>query len=291
MTIENLTCSALSAVDEPLPGTAAHVKGWLCVEHPGAWGRDVLDDAVLGRNLSIELARRTAAADVRLMLIRRVGRTVPITHRTVLLANSRPSQSWCERMTITSLDQLLEIDLGRLGGPAPGIGAAVEAPPVLVCVHGKRDQCCARLGRPIAAALAQRFPAAVWECSHTGGHRFAPSMILLPSGYTYGRLDIERSGDVVKAAHGGEVSIDGLRGRSCYSAVGQAAEVAVRQTVLAGADDLTVIESSADPVVVHRDGRRWAVKVTTEPLAPRPASCGAVLKPGEAVVVESVREL
>ena len=290
MTADPTTCSAASAIDEPLPGTAANVPSWLCVEHPGAWGRDVLGDSVLGVELSVELAARTAAAGVRLMLIRRPGRTYLTRPRTVLLANSVPGNTWCEQVAIEELDELLEIDLSRLSGAAPGIGAAVAGPVVLVCAHGKRDQCCALFGRPIAARLAATFPDAVWECSHTGGHRFAPSMIVLPTGYTYGRLDGDRSEAAVAAALAGQVSSDGLRGRSAYGAAAQAAEVAVRQRVDAGVDDLIVVDNEGSPVVVHRDGRRWESTVRVATLPPRPASCGAVAKPVDTVDV-AVREV
>lgn len=286
-----MTCSAESALDEPLPGTAAQVARWLCVEHPGAWGRDVLGDAVLGAELSTELARRTDAAGVRVMLIRKPGRTAAITRRTVLLASSVPGRTWCERIYIDSLDELLAIDLNRMDGPAPGIGTALTEPVILVCAHGKRDQCCARLGRPIAATLGDKFPHAVWECSHTGGHRFAPSMIVLPTGYTYGRLDAERSEAVVAEAMRGVVSVDGLRGRSAYQPGGQAAEVAIRQVVSANATDLEVDETGETPLILHRDGRRWQAILRTWMLPPRPVSCGAAPKPVSAVAVETVVEL
>ncbi|MDJ0401814.1 sucrase ferredoxin, partial [Rhodococcus rhodochrous] len=80
-----------------------------------------------------------------------------------------------------------------VAGPAPGTGAALQDPSALVCAHGKRDRCCAVRGRPIAAALTAAFGQDVWECSHTGGHRVAPSMIMLPTGYTSGRGDEDDS--------------------------------------------------------------------------------------------------
>lgn len=285
-----MPCSA-AAVDVPLAGTATRVDGWLCVEHPGAWGRDVLGDQVLGPRISTELAARTAAARVRPTLIRRPGRTEFTGARTVLLAASRPQGSWCERLLIDDLDQLLDIDLGLLAGPPPGLGEPVADPPVLVCAHGKRDRCCALLGRPIAASLAAAFPGRVWECSHTGGHRFAPAMVLLPAGLTYGRVDADTAVAAVLAADRGAVSLPGLRGRSCYPPVEQVAELAVRERIVASLDDLTV--APADPgtaEVAHRDGRRWVVRTRTVGLAPRQASCGAAAKPVTAVVADTVEE-
>ncbi|MFD6159485.1 sucrase ferredoxin [Nocardia sp. NPDC060256] len=295
-----MLCSA-AATGTPLPGTATEVTGWLCVEHPGAWGRDVIGDEVLGAELTPELAARTAAAHVRPTLIRRPGRNEFTGTRTVLLASSRPEGSWCERLEITDLKQLLDIDLHLVHGPAPGIGVPVHDPLVLVCAHGKRDQCCALLGRPIAAELATKYPGQVWECSHTGGHRFAPALVLLPAGLTYGRLDVAAAEEMVEAARRGQVSLRGLRGRSCYPPLEQLAEVAVREQISAAIDDLTVApdpgSASADPtsagaaLVTHRDGRRWRVTARAIGFPPRQASCNAAAKPVTALAVDTIEQL
>ena len=69
---------------------------------------------------------------------------------------------------------------------------AVDLGPILlVCTHGVHDTCCALRGRPVAAALAARWPGQVWECSHVGGDRFAPNVVVLPDGFYYGNLDPE----------------------------------------------------------------------------------------------------
>ncbi|MFI7669882.1 sucrase ferredoxin [Nocardia sp. NPDC049526] len=295
---EGMLCSAAAAVDVPLPGTATRVTGWLCVEQPGAWGRDVIGDEVLGQEITAELAARTSAAKVRPTLIRRPGRNEFTGVRTVLIASSRPQDIWCERFEITDLKQLLDLDLNLLNGAPPGIGAPVRDPLILVCAHGKRDQCCALFGRPIAANLAADYPDRVWECSHTGGHRFAPAMVLLPSGLTYGRVDTAAAIAAVEAAGRGAVSLDGLRGRSGHHPVEQVAEIAVREQVSARLDDLTAhIENdsattdSVWSVVTHRDGRRWRVTTRTVEFPPRQASCGAAPKPVTAVVVDQIQPL
>ncbi|MFC4602637.1 sucrase ferredoxin [Rhodococcus kronopolitis] len=287
------TCSALSAVDEPLPGTAAQVTGWLCLEHPGAWGRDVFAGEAFDPELSAALQRHTEAAGVRLLLIRRPGRAVAApARRTVLFSRSDPSAAWCERFEVGAPAELLDLDLTPTVAP-PGLGTSVTEPVALVCAHGKRDQCCAVLGRPVAATLADRFGDAVWECSHTGGHRFAPSMILLPSGLTYGRLGAEASVESVLAAREGEVYLPGLRGRSCWSPDGQVAEIAVRERVSASDTDLVVEDvvvdgRAAGALVRHRDGRSWEVETTRVELEARPPSCGALAKSVTAVVAAAV---
>ncbi|WP_063038985.1 sucrase ferredoxin [Nocardia pseudovaccinii] len=295
---EGMLCSAAAAVDVPLPGTATRVTGWLCVEQPGAWGRDVIGDEVLGQEITAELAARAAAAKVRPTLIRRPGRNEFTGVRTVLIASSRPRDSWCERFEITDLKQLLDLDLNLLNGAPPGIGAPVRDPLILVCAHGKRDQCCALFGRPIAANMAADYPDRVWECSHTGGHRFAPAMVLLPSGLTYGRVDTAAAIAAVEAVRRGAVSLDGLRGRSGHHPVEQVAEIAVREQVSARLDDLTAhletdsaATDSVPAVVTHRDGRRWRVTTRTVGFPPRQASCGAAPKPVTAIVADRIQPL
>lgn len=64
---------------------------------------------------------------------------------------------------------------------------------VAICTHGSRDACCATFGAPMYLKMhvaAQSLPnTRVWRCSHLGGHRFAPTMIDLPSGRVYGLVD------------------------------------------------------------------------------------------------------
>lgn len=296
MTIAAPICSALSVPEEPLPGTAAAAPGYVCLEVPSGWGRDVLDGTALGTELAAELSVRADRAGVRILFIRRPGRDVERPARTVLIARTEPGGTWCERLEITEPAELLDVVPRVVAGPAPGLGSAVTDPIVLVCAHGKRDQCCAVQGRPIAAALAEQFGDTVWECSHTGGHRFAPSMILLPTGYTYGRLDAAHSADAVRAAVAGEVYLPGLRGRSTWTAAGQVAEIAVRELDAAGSEvapgiDTVTVDEAAAPIVRHRDGRSWRVDVEEHELPPRPASCGAAPKPVRPVIASKVTAL
>ncbi|MBV6623057.1 MAG: sucrase ferredoxin [Rivularia sp. (in: Bacteria)] len=65
----------------------------------------------------------------------------------------------------------------------------------LICTHGSHDKCCAKYGNPFfrqALATVENLSLShvrVWQSSHFGGHRFAPTMIDLPEARYYGRLD------------------------------------------------------------------------------------------------------
>ena len=62
-----------------------------------------------------------------------------------------------------------------------------RADDVLVCGHGSRDRCCGSRDALALTALAQGHP--VRRTSHLGGHRFAPTALLLPEGTAWGSLD------------------------------------------------------------------------------------------------------
>jgi hypothetical protein len=151
-------------------------------------------------------------------------------------------------------------------------------PRLLVCTNGTRDTCCARLGRPIAAAAEAEHPDLVWEVTHTSGHRFAATTVLLPAGVLHGRvLD---AGPLLAAATLGELLLTGYRGRSTYSSGAQVAENHVRATEnITGLDDLDVVPEIDAWRVRHRDGRSWWVAVKVSESGERPESCGKESKP------------
>ena len=60
---------------------------------------------------------------------------------------------------------------------------------ILVCTHGSRDRCCGKLGGFIYAKAHKLAPDQVWQASHLGGHRFAPTLLVLPQGMMYGRVE------------------------------------------------------------------------------------------------------
>lgn len=86
---------------------------------------------------------------------------------------------------------------------------------LLICTHGNVDAACSRFGYPIYKKLRgdsldnrhhtdKTSPSArVWRCSHFGGHKFAPTLVDLPSGQYWGHLEpemldllVHRQGDV-----------------------------------------------------------------------------------------------
>ncbi|MDT3397681.1 sucrase ferredoxin, partial [Streptomyces sp. B1866] len=287
------TCATVSRdLSEPLAGTAATATTWLLLEQPGPWGSDALTGSHLDPVVGGALERAAEGTGVRVVLIRRPGRhadrRVPARHR-VFAAHTAPGRSWIRTAETTAPERLLRLDFAALGAGDPGALPGDEWSPytgeplVLVCTNGRRDRCCALLGRPLAAELAASGVEGTWEVTHIGGHRFAPTLVVLPYGYAYGRATAQAVKDVLVSVREGRVVTDGCRGRSAWEAPGQAAELAVRElTGEDGADALAVTGTrGADPAwtvtVAHADGRAWHVSVVRLPTGPpQPASCGAL---------------
>lgn len=298
-----MSCAQASVeLGEPLEGTAAVARTWLLVEQPGPWGAKALTASHLDPEAGRALDRAASGTGVRVALVRRPGRHADLhrpARRRVLLAHTSPGGAWLRTADIADPAGLAALDFAALGAPDAAeplsFGTAYHGPPVVaVCTNGRRDRCCALYGRPLAAELAASGSLDVWEITHLGGHRFAPTMVVLPHGYAYGRVDGAHAKRIAEAAQSGRVVPDGCRGRSTWERPGQAAELAVRRlTGEEDADALTVgaavertdtgtASGGAGPVwrvpVVHRDGRSWQVAVArTASEPPRPESCGAAL--------------
>ena len=196
-----------------------------------------------------------------------------------LVATTLPGRTAAEMLTVGGPDDLLELDLTALAaGALPGGGEPVTEPVLLICTNGRRDPCCAVAGRALAERLAAQRPGQVYECSHLGGHRFAPTAMVLPTGYVYGRLTPAAGSALLRASLFAGPLADHCRGRTTWDPLGQVAELEVRQQVAdLDADALTVRGVTGDRRTVScRDDRDWTVTLARESASlSRAVSCGA----------------
>lgn len=225
-------CSVASLErQEPLFATASRVDRWLAVEQRGPWSAETVPRSRLGESLASALRATAAYAGARLLLIRRPG-GVPATGRRVFYADSRPGR---EQLLSRVVDDDAELVNLALPGSEPNGWVPVGSRLLLVCTHGKHDSCCAIWGRPVVQALGVRYPQQTWECSHSGGDRFAPNLVVLPEGYYFGRLPMDEAADVVAALEEGRLTTRHLRGRSSLGLPVQAAQHFARERL--GTDD------------------------------------------------------
>ncbi|MFF8862931.1 sucrase ferredoxin [Streptomyces sp. NPDC015139] len=286
-------CATVSrSLEEPVPGTAATARTWLLLEQSGPWGAKALTSSHLDPALGRALEAAAEGTGVRVALIRRPGRHAdPGTPqiRQVYAAHTVPGRVWLHAATTRDPRRLLDLDLAALGAGDPrSFGTALGGRPhrgdplALVCTNGKRDRCCALLGRPLAAELDASGVHGVWEVTHLGGHRFSPTVLVLPYGYAYGRAEAHTVKEALHGAQEGRVVVEGCRGCSAWERPGQAAELAVRSAAREYRTDvLSVLRTDGaaprwEITVAHADGRRWRVTVAQgASLPPRPESCDA----------------
>lgn len=304
------TCATVSRdLDEPVAGTAATARTWLLIEQPGPWGAHALTSSRLDPALGRALERAAKGTGVRIALIRRPGRhadTGEQAVRRVYAGHTVPGGVWLHGALVDDPRCLLDLDFAALGAGDPrsfdratGARPHTGDPLTLVCTNGKRDRCCALLGRPLAAELAAAGNEDVWEVTHLGGHRFSPTLLVLPYGYAYGRVGAEQVKEVLAGVREGRVVVEGCRGSSAWERPAQAAELAVREAAREyGAGALTVERTEGgaprwEVTVAHEDGRRWRVTVAQgASLPPRAESCGtSVLGSPARMDVVAVREL
>lgn len=275
-------------------GTAGTATSWLLVEWPLPWPRDASDvaamapvvDALPGTGTRLQLVVPTSGSPVRSVVLHR-----------------RPDDDggWFagfERVA-RSVEPTDAVD-AALDLLASGAGDTAPARDVLVCGHGSRDPCCGAMGTVLALGAAAR-GLAVRRTSHTGGHRFAPTAVVLPEGTCWGFLD----DDALRRVVAREGPLDDLlpRYRGC-SALGPPAVQAAERVAFAevgwswldhrrrGAvlDDGRVRLDAISPA---GDARAWEVEVEPGRLLPVP-ECGrppedAPKSEAEVVVVRARR--
>jgi len=208
---------------DPMLGTAFPASRLLLVEQPGPWGRTGLLDSRFDRVAAHRLIARLDPEHIRVVAIRRPGRTVVSGLRRWAVVDCRPGR---ERLVWGRFDDdrdLSELDVRAIldaGAAEPADDDSTDgdstddtAPLFAVCAHGTHDVCCAIRGRPVAAALERVRPGRVWECSHVGGDRFAANVLVLPSGLLYGRVVATAAQALVDVAERGAVLEQHLRGR------------------------------------------------------------------------------
>jgi hypothetical protein len=244
-------CADVSAaLGEDLSGTASTIKGWLLVEQTGAWGRDATTANTLPPEVAEHLRRTATEARLRLLLIRRPPQraTSEGDARHLFVARPRPGAGQLMAARYDDPLDLLKLDASALGTtnhdtvpPPPAFGLTpTEAPStlLLVCTHGSHDSCCGLFGRAVSLALGDA--PEVWESSHVGGDRFAPNVVVVPSGAYYGRVAPERASELLTATREGRVVADFYRGRVIFGFAEQAGEAFLRSAT--GADRLEAVE-------------------------------------------------
>ena len=291
-------CSEWSRQNDVDPvGTAGSYSGFLLVEWPLPWPRDVSEIPALS-----ELAVAARRASVRLQAV--LGS--PEAERSVAFYRwDSAAGSYVGYEAPAGTDAALTARRLLDGGNPPGMHP-IDTVDVLVCGHGRRDRCCGSLGTALeveiraSGRLSGRYR--VRRTTHTGGHRFAPTAVVLPEGTCWAYLDVDSL--VAILDHGGYPRdlLGHYRGATGLETPGvQALEREVLGEIgweLLGwprwgsLQEGDLVRLEVDPP----DGapRVWEARVVTR-RALNPPPCGAARtgneKPDREIAVEDVREV
>lgn len=248
-------CSDQSlARNDPMYGTASAGHAWLLLELSGGWGHSAFlqSPSIIEPDLGRAIVRRAEKAGMRIAAIRRHGRRAASPRWRWFIAHSDVGSEALHRGEVDDPRDYLDLALD-------GTDGTLSAEPlVAICAHGKHDQCCAVRGRSATTAIAATYPEITWECSHLGGDRFAATMLILPEGLCYGRVDTTDSARLVQLYLDGRLDNDFLRGRTSLPHPAQAAQHFAREAY--GGDRI----ASLAPLDVKRVDGRVRVVLTGE---------------------------
>ncbi len=272
-------CSVASQeAGESLTGTAVEsVDRWLLLEVTEPWAPDAIESEALPAPVRARLLQWLEEPRSRLQFIRRPGRSGKRPLFMVVYAASDSLRT--SQVELDGYESLLDVELDALP-------SSPSVPMCLVCVHGRRDRCCALHGGAVFRAI-QSHGVDVWQTSHLGGHRFAACALWLPDGLMYGRLRAEHAAAFVASRRAGAIgNLDRFRGRCSYDRPTQAAEIILRRRLGEQAPDalqwLTTIPESKS-IWEARFRSATAEQVVRLQLvdtgATRPASCGGKPEP------------
>ena len=248
-------CSDQSlARNDPMYGTASAGSSWVLLELAGGWGHSAFlhSPAIIDPELGRAIVRRFERAKMRIAAIRKHGRRPAKPQWRWFVAQAGVGNEAVYRGEVSDPREYLDLALDGTDG------SLSTDPLVAVCAHGKHDQCCAVRGRSACKAIAAKYPDFTWECSHLGGDRFAATMLVLPEGLCYGRVDSTDSADLVRLYLEGRLDNRLLRGRTSLPHAVQVAQYFARE---AYGDDRI---ASLPPLDVDKEEGRTRVVLSGE---------------------------
>ena len=218
---------------KPETGTAVHIKRWICLEIPQGWlPKFKIHDLNISREAKEAIQKGLEIPLTRLQLIRgdRQDR-----HGLVAFVCDEHGLYMCH---VDDPHKWAQFDWTDFSSFTP-----CEQELTLICTHGSRDACCGTLGGKLYKNLLEQeantpkenLPT-IWQTSHLGGHRFAPTILQFPSALISAFVVTEEIMD-------SQIPIEKWRGHSFVGPATQFAEIQMRHQ---GITPLTCTEDRRD---------------------------------------------
>ena len=197
------TCSAWSRLEALDPiGSAPEVDGFLLLPWPLPWPADLGDVALLH-----DVWSKSDELEIRVQgIVDNLKAPTDVTLYRKAADHSGFRGYTATRRAALGPDEVIATALALLAEEPPEAHHDAAPTDVLICTHGKRDRCCGSLGTSLFSELHQaELGCRVQRTSHTGGHRFAPTGVVLPEGTLWAELDqdlmrriLDRSGPIAE---------------------------------------------------------------------------------------------
>lgn len=195
-------------------GSALTCDTLVLIETPPPWPRDVSGLSIFADLLGRGFLR------TRFLAVRPESRPAEVRATALTIWRRIDTGDLLGTDHVVPSDRVADVVARLLDDPLIDPAASPSPAEVLVCGHGARDSCCGRLGTRFALDAAAAWPSGprVRRCSHTGGHRYAPTGFTLPDGRAWGFLDlavldriVRRSGPPPLRGHyRGTTALDGF---------------------------------------------------------------------------------
>jgi hypothetical protein len=198
---------------EDIIGSATNCPTYVLIECPPPWTSEAFNSRWVPSNLQLLVEEvKRARLPIRFLLIAN-DQSHKVDYTTLLIYQKKEGLSNGYRrqeFKLANIEQAAGVVRKCLWGNSPeSVTTNQVTRDILVCTHGSHDKCCARYGNPFYFHAKETIAnlgldnVRIWQSSHFGGHRFAPTAIDLPEGRYYGVLDqdafraiLTRSGDI-----------------------------------------------------------------------------------------------
>ncbi|MBC6430910.1 sucrase ferredoxin [Nostoc sp. HG1] len=212
--MQTFFCSQESRqVGEDPIATADHCKTHILIECPPPWATDAIDSKLISESLqALYQEIQEANLSANLLFIYSKKLIHKDTTRCIIYSQEEYASKGYSKKEFIFPDIASTVPLLReylFTGHFTASSIETQTRDILVCTHGSQDICCARYGKPFynqainLVADLSLDSVRVWQVSHIGGHRFAPTIIDFPECRYYARLDqnsfasiLTRTGDI-----------------------------------------------------------------------------------------------
>lgn len=193
--------------------TAANYQTYILIECPPPWATDAIDSKSIPENLQIlHQEIQGSNLSVQLLFIYRKKLIHKNTTRCIIYYQEEGTSKGYSKKEFVVPDISSTVPILReylFTGDFTASSIETQTRDILICTHGSQDICCAKYGKPFynqainLVANLSLDSVRVWQVSHIGGHRFAPTVIDFPECRFYARLDqnyftaiLTRTGDI-----------------------------------------------------------------------------------------------